>query len=309
MELGKQLQLFMFERESFTMQEAYAAIPSKPKTTIRARIYDNLGIRFEKISKGIYKSIDTDKNCVLIEGDARDLSIIEDNSVDCIIADHPWEDKKSNKGGNRHFTSTYDTFEYTVADFKEKARVLKEGSFLVELIPAENENNFDYLYSVKKMAQEAGFEYYAKVPWTKGDFVANTGRKAKNSEDLMFFSLGKARSLRIDAKKTKALGTTQYMSGTNGMLPTAFNVSPVPRNEKIHESEKPVELWELVLEHISFEGEVVLEQFAGSGSGGEAIVNKGRIGILIELLHENIKKISERLNLIMYEENPLVACN
>lgn len=297
MGLGEQLQLFMFEKETFTMQEAYAAMPSKPKTTIRARIYDNLGIRFEKVAKNVYKSINTDKNCVLIEGDARDLSMLEDNSVDCIISDHPWSDKKSNKGGNRDFTSTYNTFEYTIEDFKEKARVLKPGCFLVELIPAENENNFDYLYNLKKMAQEAGFEYYAKVPWIKGDFVSNTGRKAKNTEELLFLSLGKARNLRIDVKKTKSFGTTHYMSGTNGMLPTAFDVSPVPRNDKIHESEKPVGLWEQVLEYVTLKGEVVLEQFAGSGSGGEAIINKGRIGILIEILRENVEKIIKRLSL------------
>ena len=96
--------------------------------------------------------------------------MLEDGSIDCIITDHPWEDKKSNKGGSRDF-ATYDCFTYTVEDFKEKARVLKDGSFLVEMIPAENENNFDYLYALKKMAQEAGFKYYCKVPWKKGSLA------------------------------------------------------------------------------------------------------------------------------------------
>jgi len=34
-------------------------------------------------------------------------------------------------------------------DFKEKARVLKDGCFLVEVLPAENENNYEYLYQIK----------------------------------------------------------------------------------------------------------------------------------------------------------------
>ena len=132
---------------------------------------------------------------MLVEGNGRDLSAIQDEEIDLIVTDYPWEDKKSNRGGNRNFVSTYEeeTFRYTLEDFKEKARVLKDGAFLVEFLPAENENNFDELYRIKKLAQEAGFQYYAKVSWKKGTFVSNTGRKSKNTEDVMIFSKGKAR--------------------------------------------------------------------------------------------------------------------
>ena len=234
---------------------------------------------------------------MLVEGNGRDLSAIRDEEIDLIVTDYPWEDKKSNRGGNRNFVSTYEeeTFRYTLEDFKEKARVLKDGAFLVEFLPAENENNFDELYRIKKLAQEAGFQYYAKVSWKKGTFVSNTGRKSKNTEDVMIFSKGKARSLRLDAKKTKQMGEPQYMSGSNGMLPTMFDVQPASTKQKIHQSEKPVLLLEQIIEHLSLEGEVVLDQFAGSGNTGVAALNKNRSCILIELLHENVQKIKSRL--------------
>lgn len=296
MGLSEQIQISMFGKDSFTMQDAYKAVPDKPKTTIRARIYDGLGVRFEKISKGVYKSLD--QSCVLIEGNGRKLDMLDDNSVDAIVTDSPWA-SKSNKGGNRNFADSFDTFEYTVEDFKEKARVLKDGAFLVELLPAENADNYKYLYKIKKMAEQAGFKYYSKVPWIKGNFVSNTGRKAKNSEDILFFTKGEPRKLRIDAKKTKsdAEGIIHYMRGTNGMLPTAFNVEPVPIKKRIHQSEKPVKLWEQILNFISLKGEFIVDQFAGSGSVGEAIKNTGRIGLLIEKLHENVVKICNRLNM------------
>ena len=148
--------------KQFTLKEAYAVNPSYPKESVRARIYENLGKEFKKLSKGLYVTDDV----VLIEGDGRDLSVFENESMDCIITDHPWDDKKSNNGGTRHLAQ-YDCFKYTSSDFMEKARVLKEGSFLVEILPAENENNFDYLYKIKKMAEQAGFKYYAKVAWKK----------------------------------------------------------------------------------------------------------------------------------------------
>lgn len=36
----------------FTLKDAYSEYSDKPKETVRARIYDNLGIKFERITKG-----------------------------------------------------------------------------------------------------------------------------------------------------------------------------------------------------------------------------------------------------------------
>lgn len=282
-------------KDEFTLEEAYYANSEKPKETVRARIYDNLGVKFERIAKGIYKTIDVGaETCVVIEGDGRDLSMLKDSSIDCILTDHPWLDMKSNKGGTRAFAQ-YDCFKYTLADFEEKARVLKDGCFLVEILPAENENNYEYLYQIKQYAKQAGFIYYSKVTWKKGTFVSNTGRKAKNSQDVMIFSKGKARNMRIDKKKTDATGELSYMSGCNGMLPTMFDIQPVAKKDRIHQSELPLSLCEQILHFVTYEGEVVLDSFAGSGVVGEAALNIKRSCILIEILRQNIEKIKNRL--------------
>ena len=44
-------------QKEFSLNEAYASNPDKPKETVRARIYENLGIKFERIAKGIYKTV------------------------------------------------------------------------------------------------------------------------------------------------------------------------------------------------------------------------------------------------------------
>ena len=283
------------------MKEAYEKNSDKPQETVRARIYENLGKKFERVTKGVYRAIDCDgEQCVLIEGDGRDLSMIADSSIDCILTDHPWLDSKSNKGGTRAF-AMYDCFRYTLEDFKEKARVLKDGCFLVEVLPAENENNYEYLYQIKQYAREAGFLYYSKVTWKKGTFVSNTGRKAKNSQDIMIFSKGKARSMRFDKKKSDKTGEKHYMSGCNGMLPTMFDVQPVSKKDRIHQSELPVQLCEEILDYVTYEGEIVLDSFAGSGAVGVAALNKKRSCILIEILKENIEKIRTRFNSVLYQ--------
>lgn len=42
------------EYESFSLQEAYESIVDKPKETVRARIYEKIGIKFERVAKGVY---------------------------------------------------------------------------------------------------------------------------------------------------------------------------------------------------------------------------------------------------------------
>lgn len=285
--------------DQFQMKEAYDAVEKAgieaQKPSIRARVYEAVdkGI-LRKIAKGVYQN----NNCLLIQGDGRDLSFLGDGSIDAIITDHPYEIKAANNGGDRHF-ATYDCFQYTQEDFNEKARVLKDGSFLVEFLPEESALNYEYIYKIKKMAEAAGFKYYAKVPWKKGDFISNCGRKSKNTEDVMIFSKGEPRALRVDAKKDKADPSVKhFMKGCNGMLPTVFDFAKPAKKDMLHQAEKPVELLETILDYVTKEDEVVLDQFAGSGVLGEACIKKNRRAILIELADEFVEKIVNRLRLV-----------
>lgn len=311
MEKQKGIQTTLFDyfndTEYFTIQEANDLVLEHQKrdvnaSSIRARIYEGIekGL-FERVGKGLYTVTRKDdagheNTCLLINGDGRDLSIFEDNSLDAIITDHPYQLNSSLKGGNRNFAD-YDLFKYTEKDFFEKQRVLKPGCFLVEFLPEENGENYQYLYQVKEYARKAGLDYYAKVAWKKGDFVANTGRKSKNTEDVCFFTKGKARNLRPDAKKNKANPETEhYMSGAAGMLPTVFDVDPLAKKDKIHQAEKPVKLLEQILKFVTQEGELVLDQFAGSGVLGEAALNTHRDSILIEKDEKTYENIKRRLD-------------
>ena len=286
--------------EDFSLHEAEEYIQNElqldvKNPSIRARIYEGIdkGI-FKRLSKGVYTVTKGNNQCLLINGDGRDLSMLEDNSIDCIITDHPYLDIKSHKGGNRNFAS-YECFQYNEEDFKEKSRVLKDGCFLVEFLPEENANNFEYLYQIKMMAKKVGLEYYTKIAWVKGSFVANTGRKAKNSEDILFFTKGKARNLKADKKKSLKTGLQEFMSGTNGMLPTSFNFQPPKNKERIHQAEKPIDLLESILNYVTVENEVILDQFAGSGNLGVACLNKNRNAILIEKDETVFSKLKENI--------------
>lgn len=295
--------LVFSKAKDFTLKDAYAALPDIPAHSIRARLHEGVASgEFERLARGVYAVAyktdeGTDATCMLLQGDGRDLSFLPDQSADCIVTDHPYELSGQLKGGNRDFAS-YDLFQYSQADMDEKYRVLKPGCFLVEFLPEESAENFEYVTRVKQMAMRAGFQYYAKVPWIKSGFVANTGRKSKNSEDLVFFSKGRPRAMRPDAKKDKAEpGTRHFMAGAAGMLPTAFEYAPPSKKSRMHQAEKPAALLKAVLEYVTYAGELVIDQFAGSGSLGEACLESGRDCILVEKSGAFVSAIARRLGM------------
>lgn len=292
---------YFADTEEFTLKDAENAVLSIHNKdvkipSIRARIYEGIdkGL-FNRMAKGVYTVSKNDSTCLLVNGDGRNLSFIKDNSIDFIITDHPY-DLKSNKGGNRNFAE-YDCFRYTKNDFIEKKRVLKPGCFLIEFLPDKNEENRQYLNQIEEMAIDVGFRFFATVPWKKGNFVANTGRKVKDRETIVFFTKGKARSLRRDAKKDlKEPDKKHFMSGASKMLPPVFDFQPPSDKTRIHQAEKPVELIEEIIDLVSIEKEIGLDQFAGSGVAGEAALNKQRSMILIESNQETYDKATKRFS-------------
>lgn len=319
---------YFMDDEQFSIQDATNLIKNVKNMnvnneSIRARVYEGVdrGI-FQKITRGVYKVTKqlegNESTCLLINGDGRDLSMIKDKSIDGIITDHPYDLQKALTGGNRKF-ATFELFRYENNDFKEKQRVLKDGAFLVEFLPEESEVNFEYLYQIKKMAQKNGLKYFAKVSWKKGSFVSNTGRKAKNVEDVMIFSNGEPRELKLDAKKNLAVARENnldvkgkssyevrdmlqennleihYMKGTAGMLPTAFDYQPKNTKDKVMEAEKPVELIEEIIEYISKPYETLLDQYAGSGNFVVACYNKNRNSIAIEKDNVMFQKMKDNI--------------
>ena len=85
------------------------------------------------------------------------------------------------------------------------------------------------------------------------------------------------------------------MSGAAGILPAMFDIEPVPREKKIHQSELPVELCEQLIEYFTKEGEVVFDEFAGSGALGIAALKKGSSSILLFNSAETVGKMKGRV--------------
>ena len=158
------------------------------------------------------------------------------------------------------------------------------------------------------MAKKAGLKYFASVPWEKEGFVSNCGRKAKNTETVMIFTKGKARSLRHNAKKEKASPGQEISVVLYGSEPpfvvkfrawlfNCMNSWLYLQDFRFCNLKLGIDLLEQILQLLTKPGELGLDQFAGSGSFGEACQNSGHPYILIELGEKECVAIKERLNL------------
>ena len=98
----------------------------------------------------------------------------------------------------------------------------------------------------------------------------------KNCEYTLFFKKGPAKTINDPSSKT----VHRFGNPTN----------------KVHPTEKPVELMELYVKNSSNPNEIVLDPFMGSGSTDVACLNTNRSFIGIELDEKYFQIASDRMN-------------
>ena len=279
---------------SATLKEIYDGVKHSdyvfntdtPCNSIRRAIYTNKDT-FKQVCKGVYMLIGNNSSSLLINGDGRELKEIEAGSIDCIITDHPWRDLFSLKGGNRDMAN-YSTFNYTLDDFRAKYRVLKEGSYLIEFLPIESATNFDYLYELKKMAQSCGFRYYTTLLYKNAPANSvNTGRVTKGVQQIVVFSKGKPRKL-------SPANVQGYFTHKILHYELEYHVARAVKYRN-HQAEKPVELYEYLIEQFTEESEICLDQFGGSCNMLQAAINTNRFAIVYEICADFVNKAVKRL--------------
>lgn len=250
---------------------------------------------FRRICKGVYQLKGDKSTSLLIEGNGRNMEEIEDESIDCIITDHPWEDKKAHRSGNQKCFADYETFSYTEEDFKQKARVLKQGAYLAEFLPIESSTNYEYLYKIKQMAKKYGLEYYTHCIWRNApEGSINTGKTTKGVQQIVIFSKGKPRKL--SKPSVNAYQTKEILKYEIEFLLQAKN--------KHHQAEKPIELYEYLINNLTEEEDICLDQFAGSCNMLKAATNTNRFAICYELCHEFVQRAIERFRLTPLTDTP-----
>lgn len=222
------------------------------------------------------------ENYKLYLGNAIELfEQIQDNSIDCIITDPPYETISGGAQENEYVNrptgilakNDGKIFAYNDISIKnwipECYRVLKPSTHIY--IMTNLLNLEEYMTEIRK----AGFDIHNLLIWEKNNATPNRWYM-KNCEYIIFARKGAAKPINDCGTKT------------------VLQVKNV--QNRIHPTEKPLELLEIFIKNSSNPGDIILDPFGGSMSTALAAVKTGRKAISFEIDEQYYNLGKERLD-------------
>jgi site-specific DNA-methyltransferase (adenine-specific) len=260
--------------ESHPLKEIYTALPDVKEHTIRARLSENVGKCFKKISAGIYIATNGETQALIIaEDNLTGIKEIESNTIDFIIIDSNYPSlnghlavgttrKKSGKWA-------FDTEEISQELLNEMFRVLKPSGHFYSFLPGDSisdyANTLEYNNKFIRMCQEAGFNFRKRLIWNKGRTMGYPYASAH--EQIIFFIKGN-KCISYDNTVTNVLSH-----------PKLSNQHPL---RAVNETAKPVELIMDLVKVCSKEGDIGLDLYGGSLTLADACLRLKRHCIIFE---------------------------
>ena len=242
-----------------------------------------------------WQGILENKNYELLQGDCLELmNSISDKSVDMILCDLPYGTTKCKWDIVLPFDKLWEQYN----------RIIKDNGAIV-------------LFGTEPFSTElrhSNLEMY-KYDWIwdkvkpNGHLVAKH-RPMQRNENISVFGKGKINYYPImverdKPKKSKEYSRTEIMGGSitddkgktlNKKYPQNILVySNASQKNKLHPTQKPIELLEYLIKTYTQEGETVLDNTLGSGSTGVAALNLHRKFIGIELDEKYFEIAKERI--------------
>lgn len=212
---------------------------------------------------------------ILINDDAlKVLKKIPTESIDCIVTDPPYKTTKRGTtcyvGGGGMFQKEIfkrgQVFEYNECDVKDYApelfRVLKNESHLYIMCNQVN------LINMLNVLTESGFHFIKSLIWDKCAKIMSQWYMS-SYEYILFFRKGKGKKIN-NCSTSDIISIKNYKEkGKDG--------------KNIHDTQKPLELMEVLINNSTQVGEMVLDPFMGIGTTGIAALKNNRKFIGIEI--------------------------
>lgn len=192
---------------------------------------------------------------------------IDDNIYELIKSFKQNQGKKV-KNGDQIFFFTKGIARNLKIDYKKIKKILsnyaEKNSIYKEIYEEVFEENFETFSNEEFASVKINYEF-----------------AGKSSKDIKGKLYNEFKKVFIEESRNKDLKKDYCQSGTKYIIPARFIIPQV--NNKIHDSEKPVELYKEILKLITKRNEIVLDQFSGSGNLGIACRELNRKGVLIEI--------------------------
>lgn len=229
---------------------------------------------------------------ILMGNAIQKLQEFQDNSVDLIIADPPYNLGKDYGNGSDDKTfEEYITF--TKNWTKESKRILKKNGTIYVFMGFRF---ISYLYEI--LEKENSFHF---INWICWHYTQGIGKKkgfSPRHDDILMFSKTSNYTFNIDSIRVpqKYYRTINNMRGANpGDVWQFSHIHYCQDNRQDHPTQKPEGLIERMVLASSNEGDLVVDPFSGSGTTLRVCQQLNRNSIGIELNENYVKMTKNRL--------------
>lgn len=227
-------------------------------------------------------------------GDAIELlKTLEDESIDLIIADPPYNLGKD-YGNNHDLKGFSEYIEFTKKWLTETKRVLKpSGSIYVFM----GVRFISYLYDVLDRELQLYFNSWIVWHYTQG--LGKTKGFSPRHEDILVFNKSKNYCFNLDEVRVpqKFYRERNNMRGANpGDVWQFSHVHYSNPNRQNHPTQKPEGIIERIILASSNQGDIVLDPFSGSGTTLRVCQQLKRHGIGFELNPDYVASTEKRLS-------------
>lgn len=242
----------------------------------------------------------------LLVGDSEHtLKNLPDNSIQLAFTSPPYYNA-------RQYSDYYSYNEYLEKMkkvFIECFRVIEDGRFLIvnvsPIITKRPGREFESIrypihFDLHRILQDAGFYFIDEIIWIKPEpCVKNRiGGYQQTRKALSYKPNCITESIMVYRKKCNFLldkNINQYKNYdtfSNEEIDTNNCWYIAPKSDKGHPAVFPEELCRRILKYYSFEGDAVLDPFAGSGTLGNVAVKMNRVPVMCEMDENYIKLIT-----------------
>lgn len=264
--------------------------------------------RHNKSKKQLLKNNEI-KRPLIFNGDSKiELKKLAPESVNLIFTSPPYY--------NARMYTNYKSYNDYLSQMKnildECYRVLEEGRFIIinvsPVITKRPGREFESIrypihFDFHKILSESGFYFIDEILWIKPETTVpnRIGGYQQTRKPLSYKPNCITESIMVYRKQADFLLDKNIAKYKNFSKITDENIDTSncwyinPKSDRNHPAVFPEELCQKVLQYYSYEKDVVLDPFAGSGTFGKVALNMNRIPVLCEINPEYVKLIERGL--------------
>lgn len=247
-------------------------------------------------------------------GDARDLSVLPDNSIALVVTSPPYFAGKAYETelGEGHVPASYVDYLLMLRDvFAECWRVLEPGGRIAVNVANLGRKPFRSLSGdvTSILQDELGFLLRGEIVWIKADGASGncawgSFASAANpvlrdlTERIVIASKGRFdRALKRSVREARGLPFENSIDPEDFMAWTldTWKIAPASARRVGHPAPFPVELPRRCIELLTYVGDTVLDPFMGAGQTALAAVATGRHFVGIEIDPEYVALARSRV--------------